>query len=64
MRLKKRNFNRELKISVCEEIEHGLNKYPFLREVRFFDDTLAFNKKWFREFAEKYKNKILSLKKH
>lgn len=40
------------------EIEYGLNKYPFLKQVRFFDDTLTLNKSWFREFAEKYKAKI------
>src|SRR3989338_11700547 len=40
------------------EIEYGLKKYPFLREVRFSDDTLTQNKNWFKEFAEKYKKMI------
>ena len=43
---------------VISEIEYGLNKYPFLKEVRFFDDTLTIKKSWFSEFAEKYKEKI------
>lgn len=41
-----------------EEIEKGLSKYPFLEQVRFFDDTLTLKKSWFREFAQKYKEKI------
>ncbi len=43
---------------VIKEIEYGLNKYPFLEEVRFFDDNLTLSKSWFREFAEEYKKRI------
>jgi len=43
---------------VIAEIEYGLKKYPSLERVRFFDDTLTINKRWFREFAEKYRQRI------
>lgn len=43
---------------VINEIEYGLNKYPFLKEVRFFDDNLTLNKSWFRELAQKYRKMI------
>jgi len=43
---------------LLEEVEWGLKKYPFLKEVRFYDDTLAQDKDWFSEFALKYKNRI------
>ena len=43
---------------VISEIQKGLKKYPFLEQVRFFDDTLTIRKAWFREFAAKYKEKI------
>ena len=43
---------------VISEIEKGLKKYPNLKEVRFFDDTLTLKKSWFREFVEKYKERI------
>jgi radical SAM superfamily enzyme YgiQ (UPF0313 family) len=43
---------------VINEIEYGLHKYPFLKEVRFFDDNLTLNKSWFKEFAQKYKKRI------
>ena len=40
------------------EIEWGLKKYPFSKEVRFYDDTLTQDKNWFREFVVKYKKRI------
>lgn len=43
---------------LLDEIEWGLKKYPFLKEVRFYDDTLTQDKDWFEEFALKYKNRI------
>ncbi len=43
---------------LLDEIEWGLKKYPFLREVRFYDDTITQGKDWFREFAAKYKERI------
>jgi len=43
---------------LLDEIEDGLKKYPFLREVRFCDDTITEDKPWFKEFALKYKNRI------
>lgn len=43
---------------VIKEIKYGLNKYPFLKEVRFFDDNLTLNKSWFKEFAQEYKKRI------
>ncbi len=43
---------------LLDEIEWGLEKYPFLGEVRFCDDTLTQDKNWFKEFALKYKKRI------
>ncbi len=43
---------------ILDEIEYFLKKYPFLKSVRFNDDTLTHNKKWFEEFAKKYKERI------
>jgi radical SAM superfamily enzyme YgiQ (UPF0313 family) len=43
---------------LLDEIEWGLKIYPFLKEVRFTDDTLTQDKKWFKEFALKYKERI------
>lgn len=43
---------------ILDEIEYYLNKYKFLNNVRFNDDTLTCDKKWFKEFAQKYKNRI------
>ena len=43
---------------LIDEIKFGLEKYPFLEKVRFFDDTLTLNKKWFAEFVVKYKSII------
>ncbi|MBT5306011.1 MAG: radical SAM protein [Candidatus Scalindua sp.] len=43
---------------LIDEIKSGLNKYPFLETVRFFDDTLSIKRKWFAEFVEKYSIKI------
>lgn len=40
------------------EIEFGLKSYPFLKEVRFCDDTITQDKRWFAEFAVKYKDRI------
>lgn len=56
------NKNRYVRLrsvdTVLDQIEIALNKYPSLKEVRFFDDTLTLNKSWFREFAQKYKTRI------
>ena len=43
---------------LLDEIEYALKKYPFLKEVRFSDDTLTQDKNWFKEFAQRYKEKI------
>lgn len=43
---------------LIDEIEDGLKQYPFLEKVRFLDDTLSQNKKWFDEFVEKYSSRI------
>lgn len=43
---------------LLDEIAWGLKKYPFLKEVRFYDDTLTQDKGWFAEFAYKYKERI------
>ena len=43
---------------LLDEIEWGLKIYPFLKEVRFYDDTLTQDKNWFQEFALKYKSRI------
>ena len=43
---------------VIDQISAGLQRYPSLERVRFFDDTLTINKSWFREFAHKYKERI------
>lgn len=43
---------------LLDEIEFGLKKYPFLQEVRFYDDTITQDRNWFKEFAEKYKKRI------
>lgn len=43
---------------LLDEIEWGLSKYPFLKEVRLYDDTLTQDKNWFKEFALKYKKRI------
>jgi len=43
---------------LLDEIEAGLKKYPFLKEVRFYDDTITQDKDWFREFAVKYRRRI------
>lgn len=43
---------------ILDEIEYHLRKYPSLNSVRFNDDTLTCDKKWFKEFAQKYKAKI------
>lgn len=40
------------------EIKYGLQKYPFLETVTFFDDTLSLNKEWFAEFVDKYRREI------
>ncbi|MCX5679913.1 MAG: radical SAM protein [Candidatus Omnitrophica bacterium] len=41
-----------------DEVEFGLKRYPFLKEVRFSDDTITQDKGWFGEFTGKYKNRI------
>lgn len=43
---------------LIDEIKKGLQKYPFLETVRFFDDTLSLNKEWFDEFVEEYSKEI------
>lgn len=43
---------------LLDEIEWGLKIYPFLKEIRFSDDTLTQDKNWFREFASEYKKRI------
>ena len=43
---------------LLDEIDWALKKYPFLKEVRFYDDTLTQDKNWFKKFAVKYKNRI------
>ena len=43
---------------LLNEVEWGLKEYPFLKEVRFYDDTLTQDKVWFGEFAVKYKQRI------
>jgi anaerobic magnesium-protoporphyrin IX monomethyl ester cyclase len=43
---------------LLDEIEAGLKRYPFLKEVRFYDDTITQDKRWFGEFARKYKKRI------
>ena len=55
----KKRFLRHYSVDrLLDEIEWGLKKYPFSREVRFYDDTLAQDKKWFKEFVSKYKERI------
>jgi len=43
---------------LLDEIEAGLKRYPSLKEVRFYDDTLTQDKGWFKEFALKYKERV------
>jgi len=43
---------------LINEIKFGLQKYPFLKEVAFFDDTLSLKKEWFAEFVDKYSREI------
>ena len=43
---------------LLDEVEWGLEEYPFLKEVRFYDDTLTQDKIWFKEFVAKYKKRI------
>lgn len=43
---------------LLDEIEFGLKRYPFLKEVRFYDDTITQDRNWFKEFVEKYKKRI------
>jgi len=43
---------------LLEEIEQVRDKYPPLGMVYFNDDDLAGHKKWFKEFLEKYKERI------
>ena len=55
----KKKFLRHYSVSrLLDEIEWGLKLYPFLKEVRFYDDTLTQDKNWFSEFAVKYKSRI------
>ncbi len=41
-----------------KEIVNTLNKYPFIEVLVFQDDILPINKKWFLEFAEKYRREV------
>ena len=43
---------------ILDEIEAGLKRYPFLKEVRFYDDTITQDRRWFGEFAAKYRKRI------
>lgn len=43
---------------MIKEIQFGLQKYPFLEKVAFFDDTLSLKKEWFAEFVDKYPREI------
>jgi len=43
---------------ILEEIEQVRDKYPPLGMVYFNDDDLAGHKEWFKEFLEKYKERI------
>jgi radical SAM superfamily enzyme YgiQ (UPF0313 family) len=44
--------------NVLSEIKLLKEKYPKAKVVRFNDDTLSTNKKWFEEFTSKYKEQI------
>jgi len=43
---------------LLDEIEAGLKRYPFLKEIRFYDDTITQDKEWFEGFALKYRKRI------
>lgn len=43
---------------LLNEIEYCLKKHPNTNEIHFLDDILTINKKWFTDFALKYKERI------
>lgn len=43
---------------LLDEIQDGLKKYSFVKEIKFYDDTITQDKSWFNEFTGKYKNRI------
>lgn len=44
--------------NVIAWIKYGLSLFPFIERVFFQDDTLTYNKEWFRDFAERYREEI------
>jgi radical SAM superfamily enzyme YgiQ (UPF0313 family) len=45
--------------NVIGEIEKGLKEYPSIERIFFHDDILPLNRKWFDEFVELYKKRIV-----
>jgi radical SAM superfamily enzyme YgiQ (UPF0313 family) len=44
--------------NVIREIKQVLNDYPFIKFLHFDDDILPINKKWFKEFSDRYEKEI------
>ena len=44
--------------NVISEIKQALADYPFIKLLHFDDDILPINKKWFKDFSDKYAKEI------